>query len=150
MTLILTKYQFQKNPYDTNKSIEYFIGYNNDDVIRPLCIKLTHMIGYVKCFDINKIIFFKATDKKQLKSHTKILEKVSNLMDIKFDSEPVYGDNDKHIKAKIKIYRDKRNTKFKGKKVPKENASYKCFSLIGLNCFIKARKKYYPQTILEE
>ena len=74
------------------------------------------MIGYVKCFDSDKIIFFKATDKKLLKSHTKILEKVSNLMDIKFDSEPVYGDNDKHIKAKIKIYRDKRNTKFKGKR----------------------------------
>ena len=34
-------------PYGTNKSIKYFIGYNDDDVIRPLCMKLPQMIGYV-------------------------------------------------------------------------------------------------------
>ena len=52
MKLMMTKYQFQKkDPYGTNKSITYFIGYNDDDVIRPLCIKLPKMIGYVKCFE---------------------------------------------------------------------------------------------------
>ena len=52
MKLMLTKYQFQKkDPYVTNKSITYFIGYNDDDVIRSLCIKLPQMIGYVKCFE---------------------------------------------------------------------------------------------------
>ena len=49
-------------------------------------------------------------------------------MNIKFDSEPVYGDNDKYIKAKINSYGDKVNTNFKVKKIPKENASYKCLS----------------------
>ena len=29
-----------------------------------------------------------------------------NLMDMKLDSEPVHGDNDKYIKAKIKVYGD--------------------------------------------
>ena len=38
--------------------------------------------------------------------------------------EPVYGDNDKYIKAKVKSYGDKVNTDFRGKKIPKENASY--------------------------
>ena len=65
-----------------------------------------------------------------LKNYTKILEKVNNLMDIKFDSEPVYCDNDKYIKTLIKIYRDKVNANFQGKKVPKENSSYKCLTLI--------------------
>ena len=32
------------------------------------------------------------------------MEKISNLMDIELDSEPVYGDNDKYIKNKIKMY----------------------------------------------
>ena len=54
-----------KEPYGTNKSIKYFFGYNDDDVIRPLCIKLPQMIGYVKSFDSNKTISFKVTDKKQ-------------------------------------------------------------------------------------
>ena len=44
-------------------------------------------------------------------------------MGIKFDGEPVYDDNDIYMKAKIKIYKDKVNTNFQGKKVLKENAS---------------------------
>ena len=52
-------------------SFKYFIGYNHDDVIRPLCIKLTQMIGYVKYFDNNKTMSFKATEKKLLKSTLK-------------------------------------------------------------------------------
>ena len=32
------------------------------------------------------------------------MEKVKNLLNIKFDSESVYGDNDKYIKTKIKLY----------------------------------------------
>ena len=41
-------------------------------------------------------------------------------------------------------------TNFNGKKVPKENASCKCLSLIMLDSIIKVKKKYYPQTLLEE
>ena len=62
-------------------------------------------------------------------------------MDAKFDSEPVYGDNDKYIKTKIKIDKDKVNTNFQGKKVPKENASYKCVSLIMFDSVIKESQK---------
>ena len=45
---------------------------------------------------------FKVSDNKLLTKYTKIWEKVSNLMGIEFDSEPVYGDNNKYIKTKIK------------------------------------------------
>ena len=48
-------------------SLKYFIGYNDDDVIRPLCIRLPQMIGYVKCFDSNKTMSFKVNDNKLLK-----------------------------------------------------------------------------------
>ena len=71
-------------------------------------------------------------------------------MNIEFDSEPVYGDNDKYIETKIKMYVDRLNTNFQGKKVPKESASYNCISLIGLDSVIRLNKKYYPQTLLEE
>ena len=43
-------------------------------------------------------------------------------MNIKFDSEPVYGDNDKYIKTKIKIYDGNVNTNFQDKGMPKEKA----------------------------
>ena len=90
------------------------------------------MIGYVKHFDSNKTMSFKVGDNKLLKKYNKIWEKISNQMNIEFDSKPVYGDNDKYIKIKIKMYEDRGNTNFHGKKVPKENASYKCLSLIML------------------
>ena len=35
---------------------------------------------------------------------------MSNLMNIEFDSEPVYGDNDKYINKKIKMYEDRLNS----------------------------------------
>ena len=84
------------------------------------------MIGYVKNFHSNKTMSFKVGNNRLLKKYNKIWEKISNLMNIEFDSEPVYGDNNKYIKTKIKMYEDRVNTNFQGKKVPKENASYKC------------------------
>ena len=71
-------------------------------------------------------------------------------MNIEFDSKPVYGDVDKYIKTKIKMYGDRVTTNFQGKKVPEENASYKCISLIMLDSVVRVNKKYYPQTLLEE
>ena len=73
------------------------------------------MIGYVKCFDSNKTMSFKVSDNKLFKKYIKIWERVSNLINIEFDSEPVFGDNDKYIMTKIKLYGDKINTNFQKK-----------------------------------
>ena len=108
------------------------------------------MIGYVKYFDSNKTVPLKVEDNKLLKKYDKISEIISDLLNIEFDSEHVYGDNDKYIKTKIKMYEDKVNTNFQGKDVPNEDASYKCLSLIELESVIRVSKKYYTQTFLEE
>ena len=52
-----------KNPF------KHFIGYNYDDSIRPLCINLPQMIGYVKHFDSNKTMSLKV-------NHNRLLEKI--------------------------------------------------------------------------
>ena len=108
------------------------------------------MIGYMKYFDDNKTMSFKATDKQLLKKYNKMCGKIEELLNVKFECKPVYGDDDKYIKTKIKSYRDKVNTNFQSKKVPKENLSYKYLSIIILESIIKVNKKYYPQTLLEE
>ena len=64
------------------------------------------MIGCVKHFGSTKTMSFRVSDNKLLKKYTKIWERVSNLINVKFDSEPVYGDNDKYIKTNIKLYGD--------------------------------------------
>ena len=71
-------------------------------------------------------------------------------MKIEYDSKPVYGDNDKYIKTKIKIHGGSVNTNFQSKKMPKEKAPCKCLSIIMLDSVVKAKKKYYPQALLEE
>ena len=60
------------------------------------------MNGYVRNFDDNRTMSFKIRDSKLLKKHNEIWKRVENLLKIKFDSEPVYGNNDKYIKTKIK------------------------------------------------
>ena len=47
-------------------------------------------------------------------------EKISSLMNKKFDSESVYGDSDKYIKTKINLYGDKVNTNFHNEQIPKK------------------------------
>ena len=72
----------KKESHGTKNSLKYFIGYNHDDVIRPLCIKLPHMIGYVKDFDRSKTMSFKVSDNKLLKRYNKTWEKISNLINL--------------------------------------------------------------------
>ena len=72
------------------------------------------------------------------------------LMSIDFESKPVYGDDDKNIKTKIKIYAGRMVTNFHNKVIPKEKAPCKCLSVIMLDSAIKVSKKYYTQTFLEE
>ena len=59
-------------------------------------------------------------------------------------------DDDKYIKTKIKIYADSIVTNFHNKNIPKEKPPYKSLLIIILDSVIKATKKYYPQTFLEE
>ena len=68
---------------------------------------------------------FKIIDNTLLKKNTKKYgRKLVTLANKEFDTKPVYGDNDKYIKAKIKTYGDKTHINFQGKKVPKENTPY--------------------------
>ena len=93
---------------------------------------------------------FKISNKQLLNKCNQIWKRVEKLLKIEFDSKSVYGNDDKYIKTKIKIYNSSMFTNFQGKKMPKEKVPCKCLSIIMLDSVIKAKKNYYPQTILEE
>ena len=38
----------KKEPYSSNNALKYFIGYNDNDVLRPFCLRLPQMTGYTK------------------------------------------------------------------------------------------------------
>ena len=62
----------KKESYGTKSSLKYFIGYNDNDVIRPLFIRLPKMTGYARKFDKNGTISFRLNDKQLLKNYNKI------------------------------------------------------------------------------
>ena len=134
----------KEEPYGTKNSFKYFIGYNDNDVIRPLCIKLPQMTGYIRKFEGNRTMSFKISNKQLLKKYNQIWKRVEKLLKIEFDSEPVYGDNDKYIKTKVKIYAGSMImtgiTNFQSKKMPKEKVPCKCLSIIMLDPIIKVKK----------
>ena len=51
-----------KEPYGTKNTFKYFIGYNNNDVIRLLCVRLPQMTDYVRKFDENATMSFRANN----------------------------------------------------------------------------------------
>ena len=93
---------------------------------------------------------FRVKDKQLLENYNIIWQKIEKLMKIHFEGMPVYGDDDKYIKTKTKIYAKNMTTNFHNKKIPKEKAPCKCLSIIMIDSVVKTNNKYYPQTFLEE
>ena len=53
----------KKELYGTKNSHKYFIGYNDNDNIRPLCIKLPQMTGYARKINENATMSFIVKDR---------------------------------------------------------------------------------------
>ena len=98
------------------------------------------MTGYDRKFDKNVTVSFRVINEQLLKNYNKICGKIETLLSIDFESKTVYGDDDKYIKTKIKIYTGSVITNFHNKKIPKEKAPCKCLSMIILDSVIKANE----------
>ena len=146
-----------KKSYGKNNSFKYFIGYNDNDIIRPLFVKLPQTTSYINKFKDKKTkitttaMSLMVKDKQLFKNYNKIWEKIESLMRKTFDSKRFYGNDDnKDIKTKIKTFKDIIITNFHNKKVPEEKIPCKYLSIIVIDSVIKTDNKYYPQLFLEE
>ena len=72
----------KKESYSTKNSFKYFIGYNDNNVIRPLCVRLPQMTCSARKLDENTTVSFRVNNKQFLKDYNKIWEKVEKLMKI--------------------------------------------------------------------
>ena len=77
----------KKEKYGKYNSFKYFIGYNDNDVIKPLYLELPQMIGYINKFNENKnknknkntiAMSLKVKDKKLFKNYNKVRKKLKN------------------------------------------------------------------------
>ena len=145
-TSILISYRVKH----TNDSYKYFIGYAHDDgVIRPLCVILPQMSGYIKYFENGgKNISFKIEEESVYLKYAEIWNKIKSVLNVKFHSQPIY--DEKYIKTKVKTFNNTINTLFSGNEIPKERIHYVCISAICIDSVLRTDKKNYPQVYLEQ
>ena len=129
---------------------KYFCGYLNNDVIKPLCVILPQMSGYIKYFDNGgKNMSFVTDDKEVYRIYDEIWNVVKNLLKLKFAASTIR--DDKYILAKLKIFKKKNITTFNNNNiVPIEKDHYICIPAIDIDSVLKIDKKAYPQAYLEE
>ena len=84
---ILISDKFKHN----DRSFKYFIGYKDDNIIRPLCIILPQMSRYIKYFDNGgKNMSLMNKNDSVLVKYNEIWNKIKKKLNIKFHSMPVY------------------------------------------------------------
>ena len=80
---------------------KYFIGYKEGEIVKPLCIILPHMSGYIKYFENGgKNMFFVIKNDDVLDKYNKTWDKIKENLKIKFHSMLIY--DEKYIKAKLR------------------------------------------------
>ena len=134
----------------SDATYKYFCGYLNNDVIKPLCIIVPQMNGYIKYFDDGgKNMSFVTDDEKVYEKYDEKWNVVKGLLKLKFAASPIR--NDKYILAKLKIFKKKNLTTFNNNNiVPTEKNNYICIPAIDIDSVLKIDKKAYPQAYLEE
>ena len=81
----------------------YFIGYQEGEVVKPLCIILPQTCGYIKYFENgSKNTSFMVKDDDVLHKYNEIWDKIKEKLNIKFHSTPVY--DEKYIKTKVREF----------------------------------------------
>ena len=115
---------------------KYFCGYLNNDVIKPLCVILPQMNGYIKYFDDGgKNMSLVTDDEKVYEKYDEIWNVVKSLLKLKFAASPIR--NDKYILAKLKIFKKKNLTTFNNNIVPMEKNHYICIPAIDIDSVLK-------------
>ena len=116
------------------ESFKYFVGYQEDEMIRPLCIILPQRNVYIKYFENggkNMSLLIKNNEVWQ--KYEDIWEVIKNKQGIKFLSQPIY--ENKYLKAKVREFNGDIKTNFLGNGLPKENMYYACIACILLILF---------------
>ena len=97
---------------------KYFIGYQESEIVKPLCIILPEKSGYIKYFENGgKNMFFMVKDDNAWEEYQKNWDMIKEKLGIKFHSNPVY--EYRYLKAKGTEFDDMMKTNFLGNDIPK-------------------------------
>ena len=130
----------------SDEGFKYFIGYQEDGIVKPLCIILPQMSGYIKYFENGgKNMSFLIKDDKVWDKYDKIWEVIKDKLGINFYSELVY--EYKYLKTKVREFGGMIKTNFLGNSMPKENMHYTCVAYITIDPVLTIDKKIIHKLI---
>ena len=87
----------------SDERFKYFIGYQEGEIVKPLCIILPQMSEYIKYFENGgKNMSFLIKDDEVSEKYEKIWDVIKNKLGIKFHSEPIY--EQKYLKAQVREF----------------------------------------------
>ena len=133
----------------SEEGYKYFIGYQEDEIVKPLCIILPQMNGYIKYFENGgKNMSFLIKNSEVWEKYEEVWNVIKNKLNIKFHSQPIY--ENKYLKAKVREFDGNIKIKNLGNNLPKENTYYICIACITIDSIIKMNKNNYPQVYLEQ
>ena len=133
----------------SDDGFKYFIGYKEGEIVKPLCIILPQMTGYIKYFENGgKNMSFVIKDDDVLDKYNEIWDKIKETLSTKFHSMPVY--DKKYIKAKVREFNGVIKTNFLGDEIRKGSMHYSWIDCITIDSVMRMEKKNYPQVYLEE
>ena len=102
----------------SDKSFKYFIGYQKDEIVKPLHVILPQMCRNIKYFESDgKNMSFMIKDDNIFDKYNEIWEKIKETLSIQFHSGPVYDQT--YIKAKVREFNGVIKTNFLGDEIPK-------------------------------
>ena len=78
----------------SEEGYKYFIGYQEGEIVKPLCIISPQMNGYIKYFENGgKNMSFLIKNDEVGEKYEEIWNVIKDKLDIKFHSEPIYEKN---------------------------------------------------------
>ena len=123
-----------------NEVFKHFIGYQVGEIVKPLCIMLPQMSGYIKYFENGaKSMSFFIKDDEVWDKYDKIWDLIKDKLGINFHSEPVY--EYRYLKAKVREFDGVIKTNFLSNDVSKENMHYTCIACITIDSVWRIDKK---------
>ena len=103
MSIIVDQIVLSDKFKHNNEGFKYFIGYQEGGIVKPLCIILPQMSGYIKYFENrSKNMSFLIKDDEVWKKYAKIWDAIKDKLGIKFHSKPVC--EYKYLKAKLREF----------------------------------------------
>ena len=117
-----------------NEGFKHFISNQEGETVKPLCIILPQMSGYIKYFENrSKNMSFLINDDEAWHNTMKFVMRLK--LGIKFHSELVY--ESRYLKAKVREFNGVIKTNFLGNDMPKENMHYTSIACITIDSVLK-------------